>query len=48
MLCVELPDLHTNYRNTIIVQTNVSVITNLTFTNVLDKNHQNLLYSDLK
>ena len=48
MLCVQLPDLHMNYRETIIVQTNVSVITNLTFTNVLHKNHQNLLYNDLK
>ena len=48
MLCVQLPDLHTNYRKTIIVQTNVSVITNLTFTNVLHKNHQNLLYNDLE
>ena len=48
MLCVELPDLHTNYRKTIIVQTNVSVITNLNFTNVLHKNHQNLHYNDLK
>ena len=48
MLCGQLPDLHTNYRKTIIVQTNVSVITNLTFTNVLHKNHQNLLYNDLK
>ena len=48
MLFGQLPDLHTNYRKTIIAQTNVSVITNLTFTNVLNKNHQNLLYNDLK
>ena len=48
MLCGQLPALHTNYRKTINAQTNVSVITNLTLTNVLHKNHQNLLYNDLK
>ena len=44
MLCLQLPDLCTNYRKTISVQTNISVVTNLTFTNILRKNHQNLLY----